>query len=81
LRYPIGSVVRTGAMIVAGSDWPVTSLNPLEAIQVAVTRRGPDEPEGPSWIPEEKVDLSTMLAAYTINGAYLNREEKETGSI
>jgi predicted amidohydrolase YtcJ len=80
-RYPISSVARTGAMMAAGSDWPVTSMNPIEAIQVAVTRRGPTEPEGPAWIPEERVDLATMLAAYTINGAYLNREEKETGSI
>jgi len=79
--YPIGSVMRTGAIMAAGSDWPVTSLNPIEAIQVAVTRRGPHEVEGPAWIPEEKVDLATMLAAYTIDGAYLNREEKETGSI
>lgn len=79
--YPIGSVVRTGATIAAGSDWPVTSLNPIEAIQVAVTRRGPAEAEGPAWIPEEKIDLAAMLAAYTINGAYLNHEEKEAGSI
>ena len=79
--YPIASVLRTGAIMAAGSDWPVTSLNPLEAIQVAVTRRGPTEPEGPAWIPEEKSDLAAVLAAYTINGAYLNHEEKETGSI
>jgi len=79
--YPIASVLRTGAIMAAGSDWPVTSLNPLEAIQVAVTRRGPTEPEGPAWIPEEKIDLAAVLAAYTINGAYLNHEEKETGSI
>jgi predicted amidohydrolase YtcJ len=79
--YPMASVLKTGAVMVAGSDWPVTSLNPIEAIQVAVTRRGPTEPEGPAWIPEEKVDLPAILAAYTINGAYLNHEEKETGSI
>lgn len=79
--YPIGSVVKTGATLAAGSDWPVSSLNPLEAIQVAVTRRGPTDPEGPAWIPEETIDLSSVLAAYTINGAYLNGQEKETGSI
>ena len=79
--YPISSVLKTGAMMAAGSDWPVTSLNPIEAIQVAVTRRGPMEPEGPAFIPEEKIDLPSVLAAYTINGAYLNHEEKETGSI
>ena len=79
--YPIASILKTGAVMAAGSDWPVTSLNPLEAIQVAVTRRGPTEPEGPAWIPEERIDLPAILAAYTINGAYLNHEEKETGSI
>ncbi len=79
--YPIASVLKTGAMMAAGSDWPVTSLNPIPAIQVAVTRRGPTELEGPAWIPDEKIDLAEVLAAYTINGAYLNHEEKETGSI
>jgi hypothetical protein len=79
--YPMASILKTGAVMAAGSDWPVTSLNPIEAIQVAVTRRGPTEPEGPAWIPEEKIDLPAILAAYTINGAYLNHEEKETGSI
>jgi predicted amidohydrolase YtcJ len=79
--YPIGSVVRTGAVIVGGSDWPVSSANPLDAIQVAVTRRDPEAPPGPAWIPEEVVDLPTMLAAYTTNGAYLSHEETARGSI
>jgi predicted amidohydrolase YtcJ len=79
--YPMASILKTGAVMAAGSDWPVTSLNPIEAIQVAVTRRGPTEPEGPAWIPDEKIDLPAILAAYTINGAYLNHEEKETGSL
>lgn len=56
-------------------------MNPLDAIQVAITRRGLDEGPGPAWIPEETVDLARMLAGYTINGAYLNFEEAETGSI
>ncbi len=79
--YPIGSVVRTGAVIVGGSDWSVSSANPLDAIQVAVTRRDPEAPPGPAWIPEEVVDLPTMLAAYTTNGAYLSHEEADRGSI
>lgn len=56
-------------------------MNPLDAIQVAVTRRGIAEVPGPAWIPEEAVDLPLMLAGYTINGAYVNFEEAETGSI
>ena len=79
--YPIGSVAGTGAVIAGGSDWSVSSMNPLEAIQVAMTRRGPDDPPGDAWIPEEKVDLETMLRAYTTNGAWLSHDEKARGSL
>ncbi len=79
--YPIGSVIRTGAVIAGGSDWPVSSLNPLDAIQVAVTRRGIDQAAGPAWIPEECADLASMIAAYTIGGAWVNHEEHTSGSI
>jgi predicted amidohydrolase YtcJ len=79
--YPIGSIAKSGAALAAGSDWSVSSMNPLEAIQVAVTRRGPDEKAGPAFLPEERVDLPTILAAYTIGGAYAAFEEKETGSL
>jgi hypothetical protein len=74
-------VVATGAVVVGGSDWSVSSMNPLDAIQVAITRKGIDATESESWIPEERMDLPTMLALYTINGAYLQHQEKRTGSI
>jgi len=79
--YPLHSVANTGAVIACGSDWSVSSMNPLDAIQIAVTRRGLTEGPGPAWLPEETVDLALMLAGYTINGAYVNFEEHETGSI
>lgn len=79
--YPIGSVVRSGGLYAGGSDWSVSSLNPLDAIQVAVTRRGPEEPAGPAWLPQELVDPPAAVAAYTTNGAFLSFEEKIRGSI
>jgi hypothetical protein len=79
--YPIASVASAGAVVAGGSDWSVSSMNPLDAIQVAVTRRGLEEPPGPAFIPEERLGLPEMLAAYTIAGAYAAFEEKETGSI
>jgi predicted amidohydrolase YtcJ len=79
--YPIGSVARTGALIAGGSDWSVSSMNPLEAIEVALTRRGPDDPPGEAWIPEERTDLETMLRAYTANGAWLSRDERTRGAL
>jgi hypothetical protein len=79
--YPVGSVARTGAVIAGGSDWSVSSMNPLEAIEVALTRRGPDDPPGEPWIPGERTDLETMLRAYTVNGAWLSRDEKTRGAL
>jgi predicted amidohydrolase YtcJ len=79
--YPIASVARSGAALAAGSDWSVSSPNPLLGMQVAITRCDPDAAACSPWIPEERVDLATMLAAYTIGGAYANFEERESGSI
>lgn len=79
--YPLGGVKRAGGMIAGGSDWTVTSMNPLEAIQVAVTRRATDAEPGPAWLPDEAVDLATAVAAYTSNGAWANFLERETGTI
>ncbi|HEU4526043.1 MAG TPA: amidohydrolase [Gemmatimonadales bacterium] len=78
--YPIRSVVATGAVVSAGSDWSVSSLAPLDGIQVAVTHRDPGD-RRPPWRAEEAVDLPTAIGMYTINAAYQNHLERETGSI
>jgi predicted amidohydrolase YtcJ len=79
--YPIGSVVRTGAVVSGGSDWSVSSLNPLDAIEVGITHRRSGHPSQRAWNPAEGVDLATMIAMYTINAAYQHHQERETGSI
>jgi predicted amidohydrolase YtcJ len=80
--YPIGSMVKAGAVVSGGSDWSVSSLAPLDGMQVAVTRRMPsDRGEMTPWLPEEVVDLATAIAMYTINAAYQNHQDRETGSI
>jgi predicted amidohydrolase YtcJ len=79
--YPIASVARSGAVVSGGSDWSVSSLDPLEAIEVGVTHREPGDSNTPPWHPAERVDLATMLALYTINAAWQLHLERETGSI
>jgi predicted amidohydrolase YtcJ len=56
-------------------------MNPFPAMEVAVTRRDPDAEAGPAWIPEEQVDLATMVRAYTLGGAMAGDMEDETGTI
>jgi predicted amidohydrolase YtcJ len=81
--YPMRTVENTGAVMAMGSDWNVSSVNPLEGIEVAVTRKDYEGPkaDGEAFIPEERLDLPTALAAYTIGSAYANFWEKETGSL
>jgi predicted amidohydrolase YtcJ len=79
--YRIASMFKSGALVAAGSDWPVSTLNPLDAMEIAVTRRALGNTKEPSWIPDERAALKDMIAAYTIAGAYVNHEEKETGSL
>jgi predicted amidohydrolase YtcJ len=79
--YPIRSLADSGAVLAAGSDWSVSSMNPLDGMEVAVTRRGIDASGGDAWIPEERVDLETILTAYTRGSAYAMHQDKRTGSV
>ncbi|HEX3460485.1 MAG TPA: amidohydrolase family protein, partial [Acidimicrobiales bacterium] len=38
-QYPIGALDRVGAAMSFGSDWPVSSMRPLDGLAVAVTPR------------------------------------------
>jgi predicted amidohydrolase YtcJ len=79
--YPIASVERAGGRIVGGSDWNVSSADPLEAIETAVRRQDPLKSSGPVLNEAEVVSLATMIDAYTINAAWLMHHENRTGSI
>ena len=79
--YPIGSVFRANALIVGGSDWAVSTMNPLVAIETAVRRQDPDDRVSGFLNKNESIDLTEMLKAYTTNAAYLMHQEEYTGSI
>ena len=70
-QYPFGELHRAGARLVMGSDWPVTSPDPLAAIHTAVTRTAYDDPREP-FLPEQALDLTTAFAAYTSGSAWIN---------
>ncbi len=79
--YPIGSVLRSGGIVAFGSDWSVSSANPLEEMEVAVRRADPNDDAAAPFIPEERIDLRDAIAAFTINAAYVNFQDDRTGSI
>jgi predicted amidohydrolase YtcJ len=79
-QYPFGDLHRTGAALVAGSDWPVSTPDPLAAIHVAVNRTGYGE-EGPAghdpFLPEQAIGLETAFAAYTSGSSWVNHRGPE----
>lgn len=80
-QYPFGDLVRDGARIAAGSDWPVSTADPLAAIHIGVTRVGPETHAGPLGGEEQRLNLSTAFAAYTSGTAYVNHRDHDTGWI
>ncbi len=79
--YPIRSVHASGGMLAFGSDWSVSTANPFPQIEVAVTRKDPDDAQDIVFIPDERIDLPEALAAFTINAAWVNGQEQSTGSL
>ncbi|HEY0949512.1 amidohydrolase, partial [Nocardioides sp.] len=70
-QYPFADLHRTGARLVAGSDWPVSTPDPLQAIRVAVTRVESGGDRGP-FLPEQALPLEVAFAAYTSGSAWVN---------
>ena len=87
-QYPFASLVRAGAVLAFGSDWSVSSPNPLLEMTIAVERRSPAEAFeefggsiGEVFIPEERVDLATAIGAFTMGSAFVNHLDRESGSV
>jgi predicted amidohydrolase YtcJ len=81
-QYPFRSLLAAGATLAMGSDWSVTTANPLLEMEVAVNRvsdlsRG----EQPPFLPDERIDLMDALAAFTTGAAWVNHLEHELGSL
>jgi predicted amidohydrolase YtcJ len=87
-QYRIGSLARAGARLAFGSDWPVSSPDPLQEIHVAVNRclssrigrAGTPECDSP-LLAEEAVTAEQALAAFTSGVAYVNHREHELGAL
>ncbi len=83
-QYPFGDLQRAGAVLAAGSDWSVSTPDPLAAIHVAVNRLaapGHEEGDYEVFLPEQRIDLATSLTAYTAGSAWVNHLDADTGTI
>jgi predicted amidohydrolase YtcJ len=82
-QYPFGDLARAGASLAAGSDWPVSTPDPLQGIHVAVNRRLPGQQLGAgseAFLPEQALSVEQAFAAYTSGSAFVNHLD-ETGRV
>jgi len=76
MAYAWRTIADTGAVVAFSSDWPIVPISPLAGIQAAMTRQ--------NWVaglPDQRLTLHEVLAAYTCNGAYVGFAEGLTGTI
>ncbi len=86
-QYPFASLAASGAQLCFGSDWPVSSPNPMWEMHTAVNRTappgypygGPDSDR--PFLPAERLSLPAAIAAFTIGSAYVNNDERDAGSV
>jgi predicted amidohydrolase YtcJ len=82
-QYVFGDLLRAGARLAAGSDWAVSSANPLRAVHVAVNRSlyGASGAQAEPLLPGQALELGEALAAYTTGSAFVNHLDDQTGAI
>lgn len=77
-QYPFGDLHRAGTRLAMGSDWPVSSPDPMAAIHTAVTRTAYGDPGragSEPFLPGQALDLATAFAAYTSGSAWVNHRD------
>ena len=81
-QSPFLDLHRAGARLAAGSDWPVSSPDPLAGMHVAVTRTAEHSPaHAEPFLPQQCLPLGVIWDAYTSGVAFLNEREDQVGTI
>ena len=73
-QYPFADLLRSGATLAMGSDWAVTTADPLQQIEVAVTRIDPENRGNAPFLPEQRLPLPVALRAFTAGSAWVNHD-------
>ena len=79
--YAWRSVIKSGARIAFGSDYPVESPNPFPGLAAAISRQDMNGQPPGGWIPEERVTFEQALSAFTRDAAYAGFGEQKFGAL
>lgn len=79
--YAFGSLMKSGATVTFGSDWPVAPLDAIVGIHAAATRETIDGANPKGWLPEQKVSVEQALVAYTRANAFAGFQDDRAGRL
>ena len=80
--HPNRDLIDAGALVSAGSDWPVSpDPDPWSAMAGLVTRRDPTGAHPGELWPEQALTLEEALEVFTINGARMIGVDDVTGAL
>lgn len=74
-QYPFAALAAAGAPLAMGSDWPVTTADPLQQIEVAVRRVDPHRRDVAPFLPEQRLTLDQALTAFTAGSAFAGGDD------
>ena len=75
-QYPFADLLRSGATLAMGSDWAVTTADPLQQVEVATTRVDPENRDNAPFLPEQRLPLPVALRAFTAGSAWVNHDDE-----
>lgn len=74
--------LKAGAVLALGSDCPVETLDPIQGLHAAVTRRRADGSPGvDGWYPEQRLTVAEAVRGYTAGPAYAAGLEDRLGRL
>ena len=79
--YVWQKLMKSGAMIANGSDFPVEEPNPMLGLYAAITRQDPSGNPPNGWQPDQRMSRDEALKSFTINAAFAAHAEKDLGSL
>ena len=79
--YAWHSVLKNGAKLAFGTDFPVESPNPFPGLAAAISRQDMDGQPPGGWIPEQRLTFEQALNAYTRGAAFAAFAEDKIGSL
>jgi predicted amidohydrolase YtcJ len=79
--YAWKSMLKTGARLAFGTDFPVESPNPFPGLAAAISRQDIEGQPPGGWFPEQRLSFAQALGAYTRGSAYAGFAEDKIGAL